>query len=451
MSLLNHILTRVQKSSPGQPEFYQAVQEVVESLEPLFAQEKKYADHNILERIVEPERQVFFRVAWIDDQGKVQVNKGYRIQFNSALGPYKGGLRFHPSVTSGTIKFLGFEQIFKNSLTGLAIGGGKGGSDFDPKGKSDNEIMRFCQSFMTELYRHIGDTIDVPAGDIGVGGREIGYLYGQYKRLTGNYAGVLTGKKFDWGGSLARTEATGYGSVYFAENMLASRGLDFKGKVATVSGSGNVAIYTIKKLQEYGAKAVTCSDSRGFIYHEAGICLETLQALKERGVNHSLAKYVETHPDAVYTPVSSYPAGRNPVWSVKCDLAFPSATQNELNLEDAKALLANGCILVSEGANMPSTPEAVEAFLQAKILYGPGKAANAGGVATSQLEMAQNASMVQWTFEEVDARLKGIMHHIYQSASDTAAEFGQPHNLVLGANIAGFRKVADAMIDQGVL
>lgn len=450
-TLLSSTLARIQKSSPGQPEFYQAVEEVVESLEPLFAKEKKYLEHNILERIVEPERQIFFRVCWFDDQGKMQVNKGYRIQFNSALGPYKGGLRFHPSVTSGTIKFLGFEQIFKNSLTGLPIGGGKGGSDFDPKGKSNNEIMRFCQAFMTELHRHIGATIDVPAGDIGVGGREIGFLYGQYKRLTKHFEGVLTGKNTPWGGSLARTEATGYGSVYFAENLLKSRNEGFKGKIATVSGSGNVAIYTIKKLYEYGAKPVTCSDSRGFIYHEAGIHLDTLQDLKERGTNQSLEKYTEIHKDAQYTPVSSYPADRNPLWSVKCDLAFPSATQNELNLEDAKALLSNGCILVSEGANMPSTPEAVHAFLGAKILYGPGKAANAGGVAVSQLEMAQNAAMIQWSFEKVDSNLQAIMANIYQQASQTAEEFGQPHNLVLGANIAGFRKVADAMIEQGLV
>ncbi|NEN75710.1 NADP-specific glutamate dehydrogenase [Pelistega sp. NLN82] len=446
-----NILSKIQRSSPGEPEFYQAVEEVVQSLEPLFAKEKKYLEYNILERIVEPERAITFRVTWIDDQGRLQVNKGYRIQFSSTLGPYKGGLRFHPSVTSGTIKFLGFEQIFKNALTGLAIGGAKGGSDFDPKGKSNNEIMRFCQSFMTELYRHIGDTIDVPAGDIGVGGREIGYLYGQYKRLTGSYEGVLTGKKIAWGGSLARTEATGYGAVYFAENLLASRNDTLEDKVATVSGSGNVAIYTIKKLYELGAKPVTCSDSRGTIYHEAGIHLHTLQQLKEQGKNESLEKYAEIHPDAKYTPASQYPEGRHPVWSIPCQLAFPCATQNELNLEDAKALLNNGCILVAEGANMPSTPEAVHAFLEAKILYGPGKAANAGGVATSQLEMAQNASMIQWSFEEVDARLKGIMQNIYLTASQTAEEFGQPHNLVLGANIAGFRKVADAMIDQGAV
>lgn len=450
MSYFEQTLTKLQKSSPGQPEFYQAVQEVLESLEPLFAKEKKYLEHNIIERIIEPERQIMFRVAWIDDQGKVQVNKGYRIEFNSAIGPYKGGLRFHPSVSSGIIKFLGFEQIFKNSLTGLAIGGGKGGSDFDPKGKSNNEIMRFCQSFINELYRHIGPTTDVPAGDIGVGGREIGYMFGQYKRLTGRYEGVLTGKKIPWGGSLARTEATGYGTVYFAQNMLTNNGQALEGKTCVVSGAGNVAIYTIEKLYQNCALPVTCSDSRGFIYHKSGINLETLKQLKEvEGA--CLSKYAQIHNDAVYTPVSSYPAGRNAVWSVPCDLAFPCATQNELNQADAQELLKNGCILVAEGANMPSTPEAVEAFLNAKIMYAPGKAANAGGVATSQLEMAQNASMIQWSFEEVDVRLKTIMKNIYLTASETAQEFGQPHNLVLGANIAGFRKVADAMIDQGVV
>ncbi|ETD72213.1 glutamate dehydrogenase [Pelistega indica] len=451
MSLIKDTLSRIQQSSPGEPEFYQAVEEVLESLEPLFKKEKKYSEHNIIQRIVEPERMITFRVTWIDDKGKIQVNKGYRVQFSSAIGPYKGGLRFHPSVNSGIIKFLGFEQIFKNSLTGLPIGGGKGGSDFDPKGKSDNEIMRFCQSFMTELYRHIGDTIDIPAGDIGVGGREIGYLYGQYKRLTGSYEGVLTGKKIPWGGSLARTEATGYGAVYFADSLLTSRNDQLAGKTAVVSGSGNVAIYTIKKLIEMGATPVSCSDSRGFIYHKTGINLNTLQQLKEQGKNESLEEYAKIHKDAKYTPVKDYPKGRNPVWSIKCDLAFPSATQNELNLADAKELLKNGCILVAEGANMPSTPEAVHAFLEAKILYGPGKAANAGGVATSQLEMSQNASMLQWSFEEVDGRLRNIMHNIYLSASQTAEEFGQPHNLVLGANIAGFRKVANAMIDQGAV
>ena len=443
-------IARLKRSSPAEVEFYQAVEEVLTSLRPLLDKDAKYKKHNIIERIVEPERQIIFRVPWIDDKGHVQVNKGYRIEYNSAIGPYKGGLRFHPSVYSGIIKFLGFEQIFKNALTGLAIGGGKGGSDFDPKGKSDNEIMRFCQSFMNELYRHIGPTTDVPAGDIGVGGREIGYMFGQYKRLTGNYDGVLTGKKLNWGGSLGRTEATGYGAVYFAQNMLQARGDSLEGKTCVVSGAGNVAIYTIQKLYQLGAKPVTCSDSRGMIYDERGIDLALLKQLKEvEGA--SLEKYVEHHHDAVYTPVSAYPAGRNHVWSVPCQAAFPSATQNELNEADADVLLNNGCICISEGANMPSTPEAVEKFLKAGICYGPGKAANAGGVATSQLEMAQNASMQQWTFEEVDAKLQGIMLGIYTRASETAAEFGHPTNLVLGANIAGFRKVADAMIDQGVV
>jgi glutamate dehydrogenase (NADP+) len=450
MPYVEETIARLKKSAPAEVEFYQAVEEVLTSLRPLLEKNPKYRKHGIIERIVEPERQISFRVSWIDDKGHVQVNKGYRVQYSSAIGPYKGGIRFHPTVYSGIIKFLGFEQIFKNSLTGLAIGGGKGGSDFDPKGKSDNEIMRFCQSFMTELYRHIGATVDVPAGDIGVGGREIGYMYGQYKRLTGSYEGVLTGKKLNWGGSLARTEATGYGAVYFAQNMLEGRGDTLNGKTCVVSGAGNVAIYTIQKLHQLGAKAVTCSDSRGFIYHEKGIDLALLKQLKEvEGA--SLEKYLETHKDAKYTPVSAYPAGRNAVWSVPCQAAFPSATQNELNEADAKELLKNGCICISEGANMPSTPEAVEAFLKAKICYGPGKAANAGGVATSQLEMAQNGSMQQWTFEEVDAKLKDIMKNIYIRASEAAAEFGEPTNLVLGANIAGFRKVADAMIDQGVV
>ncbi len=443
-------IARLKRSSPAELEFYQAVEEVLTSLRPLLDKDAKYKKHNIIERIVEPERQIIFRVPWIDDKGHVQVNKGYRIEYNSAIGPYKGGLRFHPSVYSGIIKFLGFEQIFKNALTGLAIGGGKGGSDFDPKGKSDNEIMRFCQSFMNELYRHIGPTTDVPAGDIGVGGREIGYMFGQYKRLTGNYDGVLTGKKLNWGGSLGRTEATGYGAVYFAQNMLQARGDSLEGKTCVVSGAGNVAIYTIQKLYQLGAKPVTCSDSRGMIYDERGIDLALLKQLKEVD-GASLEKYVEHHHDAVYTPASAYPAGRNHVWSVPCQAAFPSATQNELNEADADVLLNNGCICISEGANMPSTPEAVEKFLKAGICYGPGKAANAGGVATSQLEMAQNASMQQWTFEEVDAKLQGIMLGIYTRASETAAEFGHPTNLVLGANIAGFRKVADAMIDQGVV
>ncbi|MDR0902795.1 MAG: NADP-specific glutamate dehydrogenase [Opitutaceae bacterium] len=440
----------LKKSSPDQGEFYQAAEEVLNSLRPLFSREKKYLKHSIIERIVEPERQILFRVAWIDDAGEVRVNKGYRIQFNSAVGPYKGGLRFHPSVNAGIIKFLGFEQIFKNSLSGLSIGGAKGGSNFDPKGKSDNEVMRFCQSFMNELYRHIGATIDVPAGDIGVGGREIGYLYGQYKRLTGHYEGVLTGKKLNWGGSFARTEATGYGAVYFADDMLRARGETLEGKVCAVSGSGNVAIYTIEKLQQLGAKPVTASDSQGFIYDSKGIDLALLKDIKEER-RERLTAYASARKSAKYTPVASYPKGQNGVWTVPCQVAFPSATQNELNGKDARTLLKNGCIAVSEGANMPSTQDAVERFLAAKICYGPGKAANAGGVSTSQLEMSQNAAMLQWPFEEVDAKLKGIMHGIYTAASETAKEFGEPHNLVLGANIAGFRKVADSMIDQGVV
>lgn len=450
MSYLDRVKETFVKRNANEREFTQAVEEVFMSLKPLLDKEKKYEEHSIIERIVEPERVIYFRVAWQDDQGKVQVNRGFRVQFNSAIGPYKGGLRFHPSVNQSIIKFLGFEQIFKNSLTGLAIGGGKGGSDFDPKGKSNAEIMRFCQAFMTELHRHIGETIDVPAGDIGVGGREIGYLFGQYKRLTKSYEGVLTGKKLDWGGSLARTEATGYGAVYFAENILKDRGEDFQGKTCTVSGSGNVAIYAIQKLHELGAKVVTCSDSRGFIHHKDGINLDTLRRLKEQGTNESLEKYAQEHSDAEYTPASKYPEGRNPVWSVPCDMAFPCATQNEISAEDAKELVKNKCIAVVEGANMPSTPEAIEVYEQNKIIYAPGKAANAGGVAVSQLEMAQNASMLSWTFEEVDNRLKGIMKDIYQKSAQTAEEFGDKSNLMLGANIAGFRKVADAMIDQGV-
>ncbi|MBZ4194412.1 MAG: NADP-specific glutamate dehydrogenase [Candidatus Contendobacter sp.] len=449
-SYIHDTISYLKQSSPAQTEFYQAAEEVLSSLKPLLDRNPKYQKHNIIQRIVEPERQILFRVAWVDDRGNVQVNKGYRIQFNSALGPYKGGLRFHPNVNAGIIKFLGFEQIFKNSLTGLPIGGAKGGSNFDPKGKSDNEIMRFCQSFMTELFRHVGDTIDVPAGDIGVGGREIGYLYGQYKRLTGHYEGVLTGKGLNWGGSLVRTEATGYGAVYFAQNMLAERGDSMAGKVCAVSGSGNVSIYTIEKLYQVGAKAVTASDSNGMIYDERGIDLDLLKQVKE--VDRArLSRYAEQRPGTVYTPVENYPTGRNGVWTVPCDAAFPSATQNEVNAEDAATLLKNGCKCISEGANMPSSAGAIDQFLAAGIAYGPAKAANAGGVATSQLEMSQNAAMLQWTFEEVDAKLKRIMENIYRTASETAKEFGQPGNLVLGANIAGFRKVADAMIDQGVV
>jgi glutamate dehydrogenase (NADP+) len=450
MPYVKQVFDYLRRTSPSQTEFYQAAEEVLESLRPLMEKYPKYREHKIIERIVEPERQILFRVNWVDDKGEIQVNKGFRIEFNSALGPYKGGLRFHPSVNAGVIKFLGFEQIFKNALTGLQIGGGKGGSDFDPKGRSNREIMRFCQAFMSELFRHIGATTDVPAGDIGVGSREIGYMFGMYKKLANSYEGVLTGKSLNWGGSLARTEATGYGAVYFAKYMLEDRNETLKGKTCAVSGSGNVAIYTIEKLYHLGALPVTCSDSSGMIYDAEGIDLALLKDLKE--VQRArLSEYINHRPNATYTPVEEYPAGRNAVWSVPCFAAFPSATQNELNIEDARELLKNGCICVSEGANMPSTLEAVHAFIDAKICYGPGKAANAGGVATSQLEMAQNASMVSWTFEEVDAKLAQIMKNIYVNASQTAAEFGQPTNLVLGANIAGFRKVADAMIEQGLV
>ncbi|MGW8169510.1 MAG: NADP-specific glutamate dehydrogenase [Sulfurovaceae bacterium] len=450
MSYITEVFEYLNRTSPHQIEFYQAAEEVLESLKPLIEKYPKYAKHKIIERIVEPERQIMFRVNWVDDQGEIHVNKGYRIEFNSALGPYKGGLRFHPSVNAGVIKFLGFEQIFKNSLTGLAIGGGKGGSDFNPKGKSDTEIMRFCQAFMSELFRHIGATTDVPAGDIGVGGREIGYLFGMYKKLANSYEGVLTGKSLLWGGSLARTEATGYGAVYFAKYMLEDRNETLNGKRCVVSGSGNVAIYTIEKLYHLGALPITCSDSNGMILDEDGIDLALLKDLKEvKRVR--LSEYVKSRPNAKYTSILDYPQGKNAVWSVPCFAAFPSATQNELNLEDAKTLLSNGCICVSEGANMPSTADAVHEFVKSKICYGPGKAANAGGVATSQLEMAQNASMQSWNFEKVDAKLADIMKHIYVAASTTAAEFGEPTNLVLGANIAGFRKVADAMIEQGLV
>ncbi|MCW8895542.1 NADP-specific glutamate dehydrogenase [Sulfurimonas sp.] len=450
MPYVKEVFEYLKRSSPSQKEFYQAAEEVLESLRPLMIKYPKYRDHKIIERIVEPERQILFRVNWVDDNGEIQVNKGYRIEFNSALGPYKGGLRFHPSVNAGVIKFLGFEQIFKNALSGLQIGGGKGGSDFDPKGKSDNEVMRFCQAFMSELYRHIGANTDVPAGDIGVGAREIGYMFGMYKKLANRYEGVLTGKSLKWGGSLVRTEATGYGAVYFAKYMLEGRGETLEGKKCVVSGSGNVSIYTIEKLYHLGAIPVTCSDSNGMIYDEEGIDLTLLKELKEAS-RQRLTEYVKHRPNAKYTPIEEYPEGCNGVYTVPCYAAFPSATQNELNLKDAKNLLDNNCFCISEGANMPSTPEAVDLFVESKICYGPGKAANAGGVSVSQLEMAQNASMVNWTFEEVDAKLDQIMKNIYDSASETAAEFGEPTNLVLGANIAGFKKVADAMIEQGLV
>jgi glutamate dehydrogenase (NADP+) len=442
---ITEVLDILARRNAGEPEFLQAAREVLESLGPVIERHRKYRDGRILERIVEPERQFIFRVAWQDDAGRVQVNRGFRVQFNSAIGPYKGGLRFHPSVNLGILKFLGFEQIFKNSLTTLPMGGGKGGSDFDPKGKSDNEVMRFCQSFMTELFRHIGADTDVPAGDIGVGGREIGFLFGQYKRLRNEFTGVLTGKGIKWGGSLIRPEATGYGAVYFAEEMLKTRGESMKGKVCTVSGSGNVAQYTVEKLLQLGAKPVTLSDSDGSIYDSNGITVEKLAYVMElKNVRRGrIREYAEKFG-------ARYVEGQRP-WSVPCDCAFPGATQNEITGEDAKILLKNGCKLVSEGANMPSTPEAVEVFLQAKILYGPGKAANAGGVATSGLEMSQNSMRLGWNREEVDQRLHRIMVDIHRNCRATAEEYGTPGNYVLGANIAGYVKVADAMLDQGVM
>ncbi|PLX61895.1 NADP-specific glutamate dehydrogenase [Sedimenticola selenatireducens] len=450
MTYIHQTILKLQHTSPAQTEFYQAVEEVLNSLRPILENDENYRHHAIIERLVEPERQIMFRVPWVNDLGEIQVNKGYRIEFNSALGPYKGWLRFHPSVNASIIKFLGFEQVFKNALTGLPIGGGKGGANFDPKGKSDGEIMRFCQSFMNEMYRHIGPTTDVPAGDIGVGAREIGYMFGQYKRLTGRYEGVLTGKSLLWGGSLARKEATGYGCAYFAQYMLEAKGDSLAGKRCLVSGAGNVAIYTIEKLYQLGARPITCSDSSGTLYHAEGINLDTLKDLKEVR-KARLDNYLAPHPGAKFIPVSEYPDDGHAVWRIPGDLAFPCATQNELGAADAVELLSNGCIAVTEGANMPTSQDAVDLFRDARICFGPGKAANAGGVSVSQLEMAQNASMQTWSFDEVDRKLKAIMSRIYQNASETAREFGKPHDLVLGANIAGFRRVADAMIEQGVV
>ncbi len=449
MDYVQRVLEEQKRLYPGQNEFHQALQEVLASLSPVVAKDPRLARYKILERIVEPERVVSFRVEWVDDKGEIQVNRGWRVQYNSALGPYKGGLRFHPSVNVGILKFLGFEQIFKNALTGLTLGGGKGGSDFDPKGKSEMEIMRFCHAFMNELYRYIGPVTDVPAGDIGVGGREVGYLYGQWKKLTGCFDGVLTGKPVAFNGSLARTEATGYGVVYFAQNMLESSGETLEGKVCAVSGSGNVAQYCVQKLWQVGAKPVTVSDSRGMIHDPDGIDFDVLRQVKQ--VERApLTRYAELRPGSRHVPVSEYAEGTHGVWSVPCQAAFPCATQNELNLKDAEALIAGGCRCVSEGANMPSTLEAVHAFLKAGIHYGPAKAANAGGVGVSQLEMAQNAGMQRWSFDEVDAKLRGIMRHIHTTAAETAREFDAPGNLVLGANIAGFRRVVEAMIGQGV-
>jgi glutamate dehydrogenase (NADP+) len=445
MGYIQDVMELVDRRNAGEQEFLQAVREVMESLEPVVQRNKRYQKHQILERLVEPERQIIFRVPWIDDRGQVQVNRAFRIEFNSAIGPYKGGLRFHPSVNISILKFLGFEQIFKNSLTTLPMGGGKGGSDFDPKGKSDYEVMRFCQSFMTELQRHIGPDTDVPAGDIGVGAREVGYLFGQYKRIRNEFTGVLTGKGLKWGGSLIRPEATGYGAVYFAEEMLKTRRESFEGKICTVSGSGNVAQYAVEKLLDLGAIPVTFSDSNGTLYDKEGITREKLAWVMElKNIKRGRIKeYVDQFG-------GEFREGERP-WSVPCQCAFPCATQNEITGEDAAALLKNGCTVVSEGANMPSTPAAVDLFVESGILYGPGKAANAGGVATSGLEMSQNAMRLNWTREEVDARLNRIMCDIHSACHLTAQEYGKPGNYVLGANIAGFAKVADAMIEQGVV
>ncbi|BBU39616.1 MAG: NADP-specific glutamate dehydrogenase [Bacillaceae bacterium] len=442
---VNEVFQSVQEKNPNEPEFLQAVKEIFDSLVPVFAQHPTYIKHGILERIVEPERLIIFRVPWVDDEGKVRVNRGFRVQYNSAIGPYKGGLRFHPTVNASIIKFLGFEQIFKNSLTGQPIGGGKGGSDFDPKGKSDGEIMRFTQSFMTELYKHIGPDIDVPAGDIGVGAREIGYLFGQYKRIRGGFeAGVLTGKGIGYGGSLARTEATGYGTVYFVEEMLKDHGLSFKGSTVVVSGSGNVAIYAIEKATQLGAKVVACSDSDGYIFDKNGINLETVRRLKEVE-RKRIKEYVNEHPHAEYYE------GCSGIWSIPCDIALPCATQNEIDKKAAELLVSNGLKAVGEGANMPSTLEAIDVFLSNNILFGPAKAANAGGVAVSALEMAQNSARLSWSFEDVDAKLRDIMKNIYRNCVNAANEYGCSGNLVVGANIAGFKKVADAMVEQGVI
>lgn len=444
MSYVAEVLEQVKKRNHGEEEFLQAVNEVMESLEGVFEKHPEYVEAGILERIVEPERQIIFRIPWVDDNGKVQVNRGFRVQYNSAIGPYKGGLRFHPSVNVSIIKFLGFEQIFKNSLTGLPIGGGKGGSDFDPKGKSDNEIMSFCQSFMTELYRHIGADTDVPAGDIGVGAREIGFMYGQYKRIRNIYEGVLTGKGLQYGGSLARKEATGFGLVYFVDEMLKAKNESFYGKRVVISGSGNVSIYAAQKVMELGGKVVAMSDSNGYIVDQDGIDLDTIKRIKE--VERKRCKdYVSCRGSAVYFD------NCNDIWNVSCDIALPCATQNELDEASAKTLVANGCIAVGEGANMPSTPEAVKIFIEQKILFAPGKAANAGGVAVSALEMSQNSMRYAWTFEEVDQKLKNIMIDIYRKASEAAKEYNCEDNLVVGANIAGFKKVAEAMYAQGVV
>ncbi len=451
-AFVKEIIDIVKHKDPAQPEFLQAVTEVVESLALVLEKHPHYKVHKIVERIIEPERVIMFRVPWMDDQGNVHVNRGFRIEMNSAIGPYKGGLRFHPSVNLGILKFLAFEQVFKNSLTTLPMGGGKGGSDFDPKGKSDNEVMRFCQSFMSELFRHIGADTDVPAGDIGVGGREIGFLFGQYKKLRNEFVGVLTGKGLNWGGSLIRPEATGYGTIYFGANMLATRKEDYKGKVCLVSGSGNVAQYAIEKLLEFGAKPVTCSDSNGYIYDEEGFNKEKLAFLMDlKNVKRGrVSEYANKFKSAVYTPVDPK-LDYNPLWNHKAQCAFPCATQNEVNGKDAANLLKNGVYVVSEGANMPTTIDGVNQFIDAKILYGPGKAANAGGVATSGLEMSQNSQRLAWSREEVDKKLQWIMKNIHDNCFETSKKYGTPGNYVNGANIAGFLKVADTMIDQGLV
>ena len=442
---IEKVIEQVKNRNVGESEFHQTIEEVLHSLEPVLVKHPEYIKQNVLERIVEPERQIMFRVPWVDDNGNVQVNRGFRVQFNSAIGPYKGGLRFHPSVNLSIIKFLGFEQIFKNSLTGLPIGGGKGGSDFNPKGKSDNEIMRFCQSFMTELYRHIGPDVDVPAGDIGVGAREIGYLFGQYKRLRNSYdAGVLTGKGLTYGGSLARKEATGFGVIYFVNEMLNYHCQSFEGKRVVISGSGNVAIYAAQKAMTYGAKVVAMCDSSGYIVDENGIDLSIVKQIKEVE-RKRIKEYVSRKEGAQYFE------GQKGIWTVKCDIAMPCATQNDINLDDAKILVENGTTVIGEGANMPCTNEAVEYFLEKGLLVAPAKAANAGGVATSALEMSQNSMRLTWTFEEVDEKLHGIMKYIFKAAKDAAENYGTPGNYVVGANIAGFLKVADSMVSQGVI
>jgi glutamate dehydrogenase (NADP+) len=441
---IESVLTTVKKRNPGEAEFYQAVSEVLDTLRPVLEAHPEYQKAGLIERLVEPEKIIKFRVPWVDDSGKVQVNRGYRIQFNNAIGPYKGGLRFRDNVTESVIKFLGFEQIFKNSLTGLPIGGGKGGSDFDPKGKSDAEVMRFCQSFMTELFKYIGADTDVPAGDIGVGAREIGFLYGQYKRLTDLYEGVLTGKGLTYGGSLARKEATGFGLCYFTEEMLKANGKSFKDHKVVISGSGNVAIYAAVKATALGGKVIAMSDSNGFVYDPDGIDIELVKQIKE--VNRGrISEYLKARPGATYGDKCS------DIWGIKCDIALPCATQNEIDGESAKKLVENGCFCVSEGANMPSTPEAIETYQQAGILFGPAKAANAGGVATSALEMSQNSMRYSWTFEEVDEKLHGIMVNIFKNVESAAAKYGMPGNYAAGANIAGFLKVADAMMAQGIV